>query len=157
MSGASYAGLVNPLAECTIQIVVDCHDPHVLADWWAETLGWHVEAQDEQFIRSMITQGHAAESDTRTYQGRLVWREATAINPTPTAIAGQVRILFMQVPEPKTVKNRLHLDVRPGNPDDIDELRSRLVDRGATIISHGRQGPHTWVTMTDIEGNEFCL
>jgi Glyoxalase-like domain len=148
---------MNPAAACAVQIVVDCHDPHVLADWWAETLGWHVEPQDEQFIRTMITQGHATENDTRTYQGRLVWREATAINPKPTATPGQVRVLFQQVPEPKTVKNRLHLDIRPGDPAGVDDFRSRLVARGATIIGHGRQGPHTWVTMTDIEGNEFCL
>jgi hypothetical protein len=144
-------------AACSVQIVVDCQDPHVLADWWAETLGWHVEVQDEDFIRSMIEQGHANESDTRNYLGRLVWREATAINPTPTALPDQIRVLFQHVPEPKTVKNRVHLDVRSPDPTTIEDFRSRLVARGATIVGHGRQGPHTWVTMTDIEGNEFCL
>jgi Glyoxalase-like domain len=83
-------------AACSVQIVVDCQDPHVLADWWAETLGWHVEAQDEGFIRSMIEQGHANESDTGHYLRRLVWREATAINPTTTALPGQIRVLFQQ-------------------------------------------------------------
>ena len=53
----------------TFQVVIDCKDPHVLAHWWAETLGWHVEPQDEEFIRSMIGQGHATEADTRVYNG----------------------------------------------------------------------------------------
>ena len=48
------------------QVAVDCADPHTLADWWAETLGWQVEPSDEAFIRRMISAGYAAESDTKT-------------------------------------------------------------------------------------------
>jgi Glyoxalase-like domain len=51
------------------------------------------------------------------------------MNPTPTALPGQLRVLFQQVPEPKTVKNRLHLDIRPGDPAGIEDFRSRLVAR----------------------------
>ena len=43
------------------QVVIDCKNPHVLADWWAETLEWIVEPQDEAFIRSMVDQGFATE------------------------------------------------------------------------------------------------
>ena len=64
-----------------IQIAVDCMDPHGLADWWAETLGWAVEPQDEAFIRSMIEQGFATEAETTRHQGRLVWRTGAAIRP----------------------------------------------------------------------------
>jgi hypothetical protein len=138
----------------TIQVVIDSCEPHVLADWWAETLGWEVEAQDAGFIRSMIEQGHATEADTTEHRGALVWRAGTAINP-PDGVPAP-RILFQEVPEPKTVKNRVHLDVRVGD-DDVDAVRARLVERGATVLHHGRQGPHTWVTMTDPEGNELCV
>jgi hypothetical protein len=59
--------------------VIDCADPHVLADWWAETLGWQVEPSNEAFIRSMIKQGLASEAYTTTHNGTLVWREGAAI------------------------------------------------------------------------------
>lgn len=140
----------------TFQVVIDCRDPHVLADWWAETLGWHVEPQDEAFIGSMIEQGHATEADTRIYKGALVWREGAAINSQPERAPNTIRIYFQGVPEPKRVKNRLHLDVRVDS-DDPAKVREALVARGATILHTGSQGPHTWVTMADPEGNEFCV
>lgn len=140
----------------TFQVVIDCNDPHVLADWWAETLGWHVEPQDADFIRSMIEQGHASDSDTRMHNGALVWREGAAINSQPERSPSTIRIYFQGVPEAKTVKNRLHLDVRVGG-DDPEAVRKALLARGATILHTGSQGPHTWTTMADPEGNEFCV
>jgi hypothetical protein len=137
----------------TVQIVIDCKKPHVLADWWAETLRWQVEPQDESFIRTMIEQGHATEADTELHEGALVWRTGAAINPVS---ADGPRILFQQVPEPKAGKNRLHLDVRVGD-EDVAAVRKALVARGATMLHEGRQGPHTWTTMADPEGNEFCV
>ncbi len=59
----------------SVQVTIDSADPHDLAHWWAATLRWEVEPQDEGFIRSMIEQGHATDADTRTYRGALVWRE----------------------------------------------------------------------------------
>ncbi len=144
------------MAPFSVQIAVDCDDPHVLADWWAETLNWEVEAQDESFIRAMIEQGHATEEDTRVYEGALVWKEGAAIHPGEEPGPGQPRIYFQHVPESKAVKNRVHLDVRTGDAD-LDALRASLIERGATVLHEGRQGPHTWVTMTDPEGNEFCI
>jgi hypothetical protein len=140
----------------TFQLVVDAGDPHVLADWWAETLGWRVEEQDAAFIRSMIEQGHATEDQTREYRGALVWREGAAIHPDTEPSPERARILFQEVPEAKTVKNRVHIDLRVGD-DDTEAVRARLVARGATVLHSGRQGPHTWVTMADPEGNEFCV
>jgi hypothetical protein len=137
----------------TVQVTVDCADPHVLADWWAETLGWQVEPQDEAFIRRMVAEGQATETDTRTYRGGLVWRTGAAVN---SGEPQNLRLLFQAVPEPKAVKNRLHLDVRTGDTD-VEGVRRRLVERGATVLHEGRQGPHAWVTMTDPEGNEFCI
>ena len=139
-----------------VQVTIDCADPHALAAWWAETLCWEVEPQDEGFIRSMIEQGHASQADTREYRGALVWREGAAIRPIGDPGPGQPRILFQLVSEPKTVKNRVHLDVRPTTPD-LAALRDELVARGATVVGGGRQGPHEWVTLADPEGNEFCV
>lgn len=140
----------------SFQVVIDSEDPHVLADWWAETLGWHVEPQDEGFIRSMVEQGQASEDDTRQYRGALVWRVGAAIRPVPDAAPEDPRILFQAVPEAKTVKNRVHLDLRLGD-DDAEAVRERLVARGATVLHTGQQGPFSWVTMADPEGNEFCV
>jgi len=66
------------------------------------------------------------------------------------------RVLFQLVPEAKSVKNRLHLDVRIG-ADDLEAAVAGLTARGAEVLHTGRQGPHTWITLTDPEGNEFCV
>ena len=137
------------------QVAVDCADPHALADWWAETLGWRVEPQDEAFIQRMISAGHATESDTKRHNGALVWKDGAAIRH-PEGLPGAPRVLFQLVPEAKSVKNRVHLDVRIG-ADDVDSAVAGLVARGATALHRGQQGPHTWVTLADPEGNEFCV
>lgn len=138
---------------CSFQVTIDSNDPHVLAEWWAQTLDWPVEAQDEAFIRSMVEQGHATEEETTTHRGRLVWRDGAAL--VPPEGSGAPRVLFVRVPEAKTVKNRMHLDLRPPT-DDLDGFRSELERRGAIRLHEGRQGPHSWVTYADPEGNEFC-
>jgi hypothetical protein len=140
-----------------IQVAVDCADAHGLADWWAETLGWHVEPSDPDFIRSMIDQGYASESDTTTHRGALVWRGAAAVSPAPgDDPQGRPRMLFQEVPEPRTVKNRVHWDVILGDAD-RDEVRAALEARGAAYVDQHSQGPHSWYVMTDPEGNEFCI
>jgi hypothetical protein len=65
-------------------------------------------------------------------------------------------LLFQLVPEPKTVKNRLHLDLRFG-AENLEKEVARLVGMGATELWRGAQGPHTWATLADPEGNEFCV
>jgi hypothetical protein len=135
------------------QVVIDSAAPHELADWWAETLGWPVEQQDEAFIQRMVESGAASEADTTRHRGALVWRIGAALNsPDP----GRPRVLFQQVPEAKTVKNRVHLDVRVG-PDRREAEVARLLERGATELWRGAQGPFEWVTLADPEGNEFCV
>jgi hypothetical protein len=139
------------------QVVVDCADPHTLADWWADALGWQVEPSDEAFIRRMIEQGHASESDTTTHRGVLVWREGQAIRPPDDLAPGPAsRVLFQLVPEPKTVKNRVHLDLRVGQ-DNVEAEAARLIGTGATFLHRGQQGPHFWITLADPEGNELCV
>ena len=141
-----------------IQIVVDCRNPHELAEWWAETMDWAVEPQDEDFIRSMIAQGFATEEDTQLHKGKLVWRIGAAIRPPEELDAKPParRILFQTVPEAKTVKNRMHWDVNLAGKDK-DDVRAALETRGATFLWTASQGPYSWHTMADPEGNEFCI
>ena len=141
-----------------IQIAVDCRNPHELADWWAETLEWAVEPQDETFIRSMIAQGFATEAETKLHKGKLVWGAGAAIRPPEElgATSPERRILFQTVPEEKTIKNRIHWDVRLAGADK-DQARAALEARGATFLWTASQGPHSWHTMADPEGNEFCI
>jgi len=135
------------------QVTIDSAAPHPLADWWAEALGWEREPTDEAFVRRMVDEGHASESDTMRHNGELVWAEGAAIRHP----AGDApRMLFQLVPEPKTVKNRVHLDVRVG-AENIDAEVARLTARGATVLHSGQQGPHSWVTIADPEGNELCI
>ncbi|WP_433436090.1 VOC family protein [Nonomuraea sp. CA-141351] len=137
------------------QVVIDTGDPHRLADWWADALGWTVEPQDEAFIRGMIEKGYATEDETTRHNGALVWKSGAAIRH-PDGLERAPRVLFQLVPEPKTVKNRLHLDVRVG-AGNIESVVERLTAKGATVLHRGRQGPHWWVTIADPEGNELCV
>ncbi len=137
------------------QVTVDAADPHTQADWWAQTLGWQVEPSDEAFIRRMISAGNATEDDTTRHHGVLVWKEGAAIRH-PEGLSRAPRMLFMLVPEAKQVKNRMHPDVRVGG-DSVPDVVAGLIARGATFLHDGRQGPYTWVTLADPEGNEFCV
>ena len=135
------------------QVTIDSRAPHDLADWWAEALGWQVEKQDEALIRRMVESGAASEADTTTHRGALVWKVGTGLtSPDP----GRPRVLFQAVPEAKTVKNRVHLDVRVG-ADRREAEVARLLERGATELWRASQGPYEWVTLADPEGNEFCV
>lgn len=139
------------------QLVVDCAAPHTLADWWAEAIGWDVEPSDQAFIDDMIAKGFAAEDDATIHNGAKVWKEGAAIRHPEALPSGRPRrILFQLVPEEKTVKNRAHLDVWVG-ADNVEGERARLESLGATFLHVGNQGPHSWVTMADPEGNEFCV
>lgn len=141
-----------------VQVAVDCLDPHPLADWWAEALGWQVEPQDESFIRQMVEGGHATEADTTTHRGSLVWRDGAAI-VAPSGTEGPCpRILFQRTDQPRQGKNRVHLDLRALDPaTDLAAIRRRLEEHGATRLWEASQGPHSWVTFADPEGNEFCI
>ena len=127
------------------QVVIDSANPHVQADWWAEALGWQVEPQDEAFIRRMVDTGAASEEDTTQHRGALVWKVGAALtSPDPD----RPRVLFQRVPEAKTVKNRLHLDVRVGAERREAEVgpadrpgRDRALARraGAVRVGHARR------------------
>jgi hypothetical protein len=105
------------------QTIIDANDPGALGSWWRDALGWVVVNDDPNEFE---------------------------IRPMADQSPG---LLFAAVPEPKTVKNRLHLDFRP---DDRDREVERLIGLGATPADVG-QGQQSWVVLADPEGNEFCI
>lgn len=135
------------------QVVVDSENPHEQAKWWASALGWQVEPSDGDFIRGLVDAGHAKVEDTLVFEGQLVWRIGAAI--VDTSNPGSPRVLFQVVPESKSVKNRLHLDIRAG--DERESVAAKLAGAGASILYRESQGPFEWITMSDPEGNEFCV
>ncbi|HET7276734.1 MAG TPA: VOC family protein [Dermatophilaceae bacterium] len=117
-------------------LVVDSHDPSSLARWWAGVLGWEVVYEDDD--ETDIAPGWAGEEG-------LEWQRQ------------RPQMAFVPVPEAKTLKNRLHLDLAPHLDDDRDAEIQRLLDLGATRVDVG-QGPDvSWAVLADPEGNEFCV
>lgn len=146
----SFSSKGDPLP--SVQIVFDCRDPHALVRFWAAALDMEREDHHEQ-VAQMLDQGYAAEEETVTVEGRRAWKEAAACRDPRGRLP---RLLFQQVPEPKTVKNRVHLDVHVG-PEGRDSKVEELVSSGAQRLWEGQQGPFSWITLSDPEGNEFCV
>ena len=119
--------------------VVDCTDVAALSRWWADVLGWQVvyEADDEV----VIVPAHVTEESIRA---------------TPWAEVGP-GIVFVPVPEGKTVKNRIHIDLAPHTSDDRAAEIARLVAVGASRVDVGQDDDVTWDVLADPEGNEFCV
>jgi len=143
-----------------LQITFDCVDSHAQARFWASTLGYEIEDHHD-LVQQMLDTGQATRDDVIERDGRLSWREAAACRA-----ADGTRLLFMVVPEPKTAKNRMHLDVNCGGGRGTDpEIRrarvdaevDRLVALGATKVNVGGEFGGYHVVMQDPEGNEFCL
>ncbi|MEV4946240.1 VOC family protein [Streptomyces sp. NPDC053755] len=143
------------------KLVLDCTDPHAQAVFWAAALGYE-EEDHSAFIARLLDTGAAPAEATQTVSGRLAWRDLAAVrhpddprDAKSDAGLGR-RILFQRVPEEKTVKNRLHLDLHPG-PDARDAEVARLETLGASVQRRVAEQGGTWVVMTDPEGNEFCV
>ena len=121
-------------------IVVDCNDPQKQAHWWAEALDWQVvyDTPDEAVaIPKGMTDG-AVDLDEWLSRGQ--------------------GLVFVSVPEGKTVKNRLHIDLAPHTSQDRDAEIERLLTLGATRIDVGQNEDEvTWTVLADPEGNEFCV
>ena len=120
-------------------IVIDSRDPEALARWWGETLGWPLVYLSD-------------EGD-----------EAVIAPPFADDLAGTVPreqqpqgLVFVPVPEDKTVKNRLHIDLAPAPDESLQDAVDSLVARGAALADIGQQEV-PWVVLTDPEGNEFCV
>jgi hypothetical protein len=136
----------------SLQIAIDSANPHALNRFWAEALGYEVEDHSAQITR-LMEEGIASADDTTTFEGKLSWRTAAACRD-PEGV--RPRLLFQVVPEAKSGKNRVHLDLHVEEGRQAAEV-ARLEGLGATRLWDGQQGPHTWVTMADPEGNEFCV
>ena len=119
-----------------VQIAIDCSDPAKLADFWASVL-------DLEVVRVTADAERAFLSDQQ----------------------GTMRLLLHRVPEPKTVKNRLHLDVYvspwgapPAEAKPILEAEAeRLRGMGATLVQVFEKPNDYFIVMSDPEGNEFCI
>lgn len=143
------------------KICVDCTDPNLLAAFWAEAMGYVVEDY-ASFIETLLDQGLVGDDDLVVLDGRKAFKTAAGVRhpddpyDPETGVGRGMRILFQSVPEPKTVKNRLHLDIHYG-PDRYEAEADRLAGLGATRLSeHDEQGSK-WIVMADPEGNEFCV
>jgi hypothetical protein len=144
------------------KIVIDCADPHRLAAFWAEAMDYRVE-DHSPFIAGLLAKGIITADLLTEVDGHHAWKTLAAVrNPDDpfdsTTDAGQgMRLLFQQVPEPKTVKNRLHLDLHVG-ADQIDSEVKRLEALGGTRLSERfNENGAEWIVMGDPEGNEFCV
>lgn len=137
-----------------IQVVIDCADPAKLAPFWAEALGYVVQPPPP---------GFESWQDWLREQGipKERWNDASAVvDPDRSG----PRIFLQRVPEPKSVKNRVHLDlnVTAGVPSEesdekLEAEAKRLEALGATRVRKMNQWSGRWIVMQDPEGNEFCL
>lgn len=110
-------------------LCVDARDPSSIASFWEAALGWRRTSEDPD--------------------------EVVLEPPSASAEDGVVPdLLFLRVPESKTLKNRLHLDLRP--VDQQAEV-ARLEALGAVRVSVGQTSEATWVVLADPDGNEFCV
>jgi len=118
------------MASSLRNITVDCTDALGLARFWAQVLGWNVYHDDDPEV--------------------LVAPEFPPTRTVPT-------MLFIPVPEPRTVKNRMHVDLQPSDANREEEVE-RLLALGATVVEDHRSDDGTgWVWLADPEGNDFCV
>jgi hypothetical protein len=135
-----------------IQVTFDAADPHALAAWWAERLGYEVE-DGHDLVSSLLEGGIVAESDVVRVEGRLAFADAVAASDPE---GGGPRLFFQRVPEPKVAKNRVHLDISVP-PDALEREVDRWVSAGATLQHYDSHPGHRWAVLADPEGNELCL
>ncbi|MFC0625271.1 VOC family protein [Kribbella deserti] len=119
-------------------VVIDCHHPASLARFWAEVLdGYTIAPYDEEELARLRALGIDDPEDDPS----VLLEPAPGVRP---------RFFFQQVPEAKSVKNRMHIDL---SADDVTLEVDRLTGLGARLIE--RYDEH--VLLADPEGNEFCV
>jgi len=136
-----------------MQVAFDCADPGALAQFWLQALpGYQLQPPPPGF-----------DSWEAFLEAQSVPREQW--NSRSAIVGDGPRLFFQQVPEPKTAKNRVHLDLHAGGGPSvaIDEQRTnvraeveRLTALGATLVEEHEEMGVVWAVMTDPEGNEFC-
>ncbi|WP_405493321.1 VOC family protein [Streptomyces sp. NBC_00096] len=148
--------------ETTMQVTIDCADPRTMVVFWAEALGYVPEPAPDGHVtwRAYWADMGVPEEELPEGVGEL---PESIVDP-----AGRgPRVWFQQVPEPKTVKNRVHLDLKVsggrGVPMElrtrrVDEKVERLVAVGARVVRVlDELETHYGVVLEDPEGNEFCV
>ncbi|KOX27578.1 hypothetical protein ADK67_14425 [Saccharothrix sp. NRRL B-16348] len=143
------------------KLVIDSKNAPALADFWAAALDYEVE-DPSALIEQLLAAGHLGAEAVIEHNGRKNFRGYAAVRhpDDPFDAASGVgrgrRLLFQDVPEAKSGKNRLHIDIH-SEPGGLDRLVARLEGLGATRVREFDKGPagHWWV-MLDPEGNEFC-
>lgn len=138
------------------QITFDCADPAALGGFWAEALGYEVQAPPDGFAswpEALLSWGVPVEEHNKA-------------NAIVDPAGSGPRVFFQQVPEAKSGKNRLHLDVPAsdgvGTPADkklaqCQAKADELVALGATIVGAVQEMGSAWIVLQDPEGNEFCV
>jgi hypothetical protein len=139
-----------------LQITFDCANPILLAQFWAQALGYQLQPPPEGFASW-------EEWEQKYCTPEEVGSFAAIIDPDGHGS----RILFQRVPETKRVKNRVHLDVNASRQLStsseteihafVDAEVERLKTLGAHELHRYNQYDQYWVTMADPEGNEFCI
>jgi predicted enzyme related to lactoylglutathione lyase len=114
-----------------VQINMKAHDDSALGGFWAKALGWAISSEGPG-VTNLEPEGF--------------------VYPDPVAVC----IDLIVSTEPKTVKNRVHVDLATTSPAHRAELVTRLRDLGATLADVG-QGDVPWTVLADPEGNEFCV
>lgn len=129
------------------QVTFDCEDADRLAEFWAIALDYQLQPPPDGFD---------------SWPAAL---EAFGIPVPPEGSVGAIvdpeavgpRILFLRVPEPKSTKNRIHLDVDAGGDEAKLAKIAQLVEAGGTEIGRVDEQGSWWMVMHDPEGNEFCV
>lgn len=120
-------------------LVVDCQDVRKQATWWAQALDWTVIYESDK--ECVIVPS---------------WADETLIEQTPWEQVGP-GMVFVPVPEGKSIKNRLHIDLAPHLSQDRDAEIERLELLGARRMDVGQSDAAAWTVLADPEGNEFCV
>ncbi|MHB9852902.1 VOC family protein [Streptomyces krungchingensis] len=143
------------------KLVVDSSDPHAQADFWAAAL--HYRAEDNSaLVERLLEIGALPAEATVDFHGRATFRDLIAVRHPDDPYDEESgtglgrRLLFQRVPEAKTVKNRLHLDLHTAPGERAAEVE-RLTELGASVLRHVKEPAGEWAVMADPEGNEFCV
>ncbi|MFC7843238.1 VOC family protein [Streptomyces sp. NPDC057382] len=143
------------------KVVIDAGNPQAQADFWAAALHYEIE-DNSALIEKLLGFGALPEEATVSFHGRRAFRDLVAVRHPGDPVEEESgtglgrRLLFQRVPEAKTVKNRLHLDLHPGRGRREEEV-ARLEELGASVLRRVKEQGGEWVLMADPEGNEFCV
>ena len=135
-----------------LQVVFDAADPHALVRFWAAAVRYDLE-DHSPVVAQLLTGGQIMDEDVVDVEGRQVFRDLAACSdPEGTG----PRLLFQRVPDGKTAKNRVHLDLQVGAEAAPAEVE-RLIALGAIVAWTTTDRGPTTTTMQDPEGNELCV